>query len=261
MVRHRHQIAIRWTVGTTSGSCETFRLHEGSRMIRAISLSSKCALVALTLQCLGCAADATGTVTAEPGAAVSVVDVAERGESSTSSDDSTSASVSVVRYSPASDPAASDSRTSPYLVTESAFIKHGAVSSETTDPLLDSKEMFTSAFERMSADEKKSMEAQDLAKHYRDALERAVGSQGVVEDLTCGLSLCMGLVSAISRADHDAWDERLLQDSTAARHVILQAIEMNGDRLQNRFLFSTDSAIKGIALPPKRGGESTRYFD
>lgn len=96
------------------------------------------------------------------------------------------------------------------------------------------------------------MEAQDLARHYRSALERAVGVQGVVEDLTCGLSICMGLVSARSRADHDAWDERLYEDSSAARHVILQAVEMNGDRLQNRFLFSTDSGIKAIALPPRR---------
>jgi hypothetical protein len=96
------------------------------------------------------------------------------------------------------------------------------------------------------------MEAQDLAKHYRNAIERAVGAQGVVEDLTCGLSLCMGSVAARSRADHDAWAERLYENPEAVRHVTLHVFEVNGDRLQNRFLFSTDAAIKAIALPPKR---------
>jgi hypothetical protein len=145
-----------------------------------------------------------------------------------------------------------DPKISPYLVTESAFIERGGISSETTDPILESRDLFSKTFERMSEDEKKSMEAQDLAKHYRNALERAVGDLGVVEDLTCGLSLCMGSVAARSRVDHAAWAERLYEDPDAARHVILDVFEMNGDRLQNRFLFSTDSAIKAIVLPPRR---------
>lgn len=145
-----------------------------------------------------------------------------------------------------------DPNASRHLRTESAFIERGGISSENVDPLLESRELFSMAFKRMSEDERKSMNAQDLARHYRNAFERAVAAQGIVEDLTCGLSLCMGSVSARSRADHDAWAERLYADAGAVRHVTFDVFEANGDRLQNRFLFSADAAIKAIILPPKR---------
>jgi len=148
--------------------------------------------------------------------------------------------------------ACTDANASPYLVTESAFIERDGISSQNADPLFESSARFSQALAKMREDEKKSIEAQDLTRHYRSALERAVGTQGVVEDLTCGLSLCMGAVSAGSHADHDAWAERLYQDPGAVRHVILGTIERDGDRFESRFLFSADSAIKAIILPPKR---------
>ncbi|MFI8718741.1 hypothetical protein ACIGHF_12785 [Stenotrophomonas sp. NPDC077464] len=104
----------------------------------------------------------------------------------------------------------------------------------------------------MSEDERKSTDAQDLAKLYRNALERAVGAQGIVQNLACGMSLCMGSVSSQSRADRDAWAERLHEDADAARHVTFDVFEVNGDRIQNRFLFSADPSINAIVLPPRR---------
>lgn len=173
-----------------------------------------CALFAVVLQCIGCAADAMGTGSSDPRAARSLAEAA-----------------------------------SPHLATESEFIKGGGISSEWADPVLESGELFSSALERMSEDEAKSTEAQDVARRYRNALERAVGTQDVVEDLTCGVSLCMGAVSSQSRADRDAWAERLYEDADAVRHVTFDAFETNGDRLHNRFLFSADAAIKAIVLP------------
>ncbi len=209
------------------------------------------ALVAAVLQCVGCQTEAVGT------------DIGDlRGPADVREATSRDAGVIPAAVDPAllfaghparaSDAAAQRPSASAYLVTESAFIVHGAISSERADPLLESMALFSKAMQSMREDERRSMEAQDLARHYRNALERAVGEQGVVADLTCGVSLCMGLVSAPSLADHDAWQERLYEDPAAVRHVTLHALEKNGDQLQNRFLFSTDSAIKGIALPPRR---------
>jgi len=220
-----------------------------------IGWSLRCALGAVALQCVGCAADSMSTHALDAPGALNIEEIGKRGEASTASSpsasDSPSASAPSLRYSLPVDPAARSPEGSAYLATESEFIKGRGISAEATDPLLESKELFSIAFKRMSEEESRSIEAQDLAKHYKSALTRAVGAQGVVEDLTCGLSLCMGSVSAATRADHDAWEDRLHEDPGAVRHVILQAVEMNGGRLQNRFLFSTDAGIKAIVLPRK----------
>lgn len=181
------------------------------------------ALFAVVLQCIGCAADAMGTDSSDPRAARSLAEAA-----------------------------------SPHLATESEFIKGGGISSEWADPVLESGDLFSSALQRMSEDEAESTEAQDLARRYRNALERAVGTQDVVEDLTCGVSLCMGAVSSQSRADRDAWAERLYEDADAVRHVTFDVFEMNGDRLHNRFLFSADVAIKAIVVPADADFDDTR---
>lgn len=217
-----------------------------------IKWSAKCALVAVALQCIGCAADAVGTPPSDPRETLNTRGAANPGGNLTPSSDPVSASVSPLPPALASDPAAPGPKASPYLATESEFIERGGISSEWADPFLESRELFSSALQRMSEDEGKSMEAQDLARRYRNALERAVGAQGVVEDLTCGVSLCMGSVSSRSRADRDAWAERLYEDADAVRHVTFDVFEMNGDRLHNRFLFSADAAIKAIVLPPRR---------
>lgn len=215
-----------------------------------IKSSVRCILVATVLQCIGCStdtagADATGTPEAPTAGAV-----AGPVATATAPDNP----VFAPELRPTSAPVAAklDSDPPAYLPAESAFIAGEGISTEGSDPILESREHFSKALAKMSDDEKKSVEAQDLARHYRNAIERAVGAQGVVEDLTCGLSLCMGSVAARSRADHDAWAERLYEDPDAVRHVTLQVFEVKGDRLQNRFLFSTDAAIKAIALPPKR---------
>lgn len=217
-----------------------------------INWPSKCALVAVALQCIGCAADVTGTDSSYPRAAHRLVETGNPEDTSSVPGDPVSTSVSADRPAWASDPAVADPETSPYLATESEFIERGGISSEWADPFLGSRELFSDALQRMSEDEGKSIEAQDLARRYRNALERAVGAQDVVEDLTCGLSLCMGSVSSRSRADRNAWAERLYEDADAARHVTFDVFEMNGDRLHNRFLFSADAAIKSVALPPRR---------
>ena len=217
-----------------------------------INRPSMCVWVAMALLCVGCAADLTGTDSSDWRAASGRAEAANAEGTPPDPSEPVSASVSADRPTLASDSALEDSNSSAQLATESEFIQQGGISTEWADPVLESRELFSTALRRMSEDERKSMEAQDLTKRYRRALERAVGAQGVVENLTCGLSLCMGSVSSQSRADRDAWAERLYEDADAVRHVTFDVFDMNGDRLHNRFLFSADDAIKAIALPPRR---------
>lgn len=221
-------------------------------MSTQIKWPAMCALLAVVLQCIGCAADAVGVDSSDARAARSLAEAAGSEGTSSEPGDPITTSVSANRPTWVSKPAEDDPRASPYLATESEFIDRGGISSERADLFLESRELFSNALQRMSEDEGKSMEAQNLARRYRNALERAVGTQGVVDDLTCGVSLCMGSVSSRSRADRDAWAERLYEDADAARHVTFDVFEMNGDRLHNRFMFSADAAIKGIVLPPRR---------
>ncbi|MBT2767287.1 hypothetical protein J7J08_06525 [Stenotrophomonas sp. ISL-67] len=78
--------------------------------------------------------------------------------------------------------------------------------------------------------------------------ERAVGTNGAVENLSCGLSVCVGSVRAGSIADHDAWLSRLQEDPGAHTYGFVEAIERTGDQFQSRFVFSTDPALKAILL-------------
>lgn len=135
-----------------------------------------------------------------------------------------------------------------YLATESTLVEQDGLSAGRSDPILESQDMFSRALQKMSSDEGTSLEAADLAKHYRQALERAVGTGGAVEGLSCGLSLCMGAVRASSVEAHEAWLSRLNQDPAAARYGFIETIERVGDQYQSRFLFSTDPALRAIIV-------------
>lgn len=212
----------------------------------------KCVLIAVALQCIGCAVDVVGTHSSDSRAQQEFAEAASPDDTSSGLGDAVTASDFSDRPTWASDPAIHDPEVSTYLASESEFIERGGISSEQADPLLESRELFMNAIQRMREDEEKSIEAQDLARHYRSALERAVGEHDVVEDVTCGLSLCMGSVSSRSRADRDAWAQRLYEDTDAVRHVTFDVFDRYDGRLHNRFLFSADDAIRAIALPPRR---------
>jgi hypothetical protein len=137
---------------------------------------------------------------------------------------------------------------SPYLSTESTLIEQDALSADRADEILEDGALFAKALERMRDDEKTSMEAQDLARHHRSVLVRAAGTQGVVNDLTCGLSLCIGAVTAHSREDHDAWHGRLVKDPAARRYGAIHWIEPVADQFQKRFVFSADPAVATIHM-------------
>lgn len=207
----------------------------------------RCTIVAVALQCIGCAADTAGT---DPGEMRNTTEVRK------------DAGQEGVSTPPGIDPlGAPDARptldaaekgrdlvASPYLSTESTLIEQDALSADRADEILEDRALFAKALERMRDDEKTSMEAQDLARHHRSVLVRAVGSQGVVDDLACGLSLCIGAVTAHSREHHDAWHGRLVKDPAARRYGAIHWIEPVADQFQKRFVFSADPAVAAIHM-------------
>ncbi|MBT2767175.1 hypothetical protein J7J08_05960 [Stenotrophomonas sp. ISL-67] len=151
-----------------------------------------------------------------------------------------------VLRSPAEDRKAGNPEASPYLATESELIVHSSISIDMSNEMLVDNALFSSALERMRGEEMTSVEAQKLATHHREVLERAVGELGVVENLTCGLSLCIGSVTSLTQADHEAWSRRLVRDPAARRYGAVHSYAPVGDQLQQRFVFSTDPAVAAL---------------
>jgi hypothetical protein len=206
---------------------------------------ARCAFLAALLHCVGCslqAVDAKGGVQHEehPSSEHAIQRQMEN------TDRRTSAEGPTLRPSSGSSPESRALADSTYLPTESELIEEAGISAAISDEIVESQDAFSKALRRISSDENSSMEAQDLAKHYRSAFERAVGTSGAVENISCGLSICIGSVTAGSIADHDAWLGHLQEDPGAETYGFIEAIERNGDQFQSRFVFSTDPAINAI---------------
>lgn len=205
-----------------------------------------CTAFAALLNCVGCSVQG---IDAEPGAGSETVALAEHSNpDSLESQHRISADGSILR--PSSGPGLESEALVdlPYLPTESALVEKDGISANLADEIIESQGAFSEALIKMARDEIKSMEAQDLAKHYRGAIERAVGKNGAVENLSCGLSVCVGSVRAASIADHDAWLSRLQEDPGADTFGFIEAIERTGDQFQSRFVFSTDPVLKAIVV-------------
>ncbi len=204
-------------------------------------------LVALALQSTGCAAGKIGTYPGEMRAAPNVREDARQEDAETRpGSDAPSASVAGPALAYAE--IAQDSAISSFLATESTLIVEDSISIDRSREMLEDNALFSSALASMLDEEKTSTEAQRLASHHRDVLERAVGQLGVVEDLTCGLSLCIGSVLSLTQADHEAWSRRLVKDPAARRYGAVHSYEPMGEQLQHRFVFSADPAVAALFL-------------
>lgn len=204
-------------------------------------------VVAVVLHCLGCAAD---TMDPQPAGMRHATEVHNDGgqEAAANRASRDPDGLPAMRPMLADAQKARDPAASAYLATEATMIEQDGISGERSDEILEDTALFSKALARMSDDEKTSMEAQELARHHRNVLVRAVGDQGVVEDLTCGLSLCMGAVTARSQVDHDAWHGRLAKDPAARRYGAIHRFEPVGDQVQKRFVFSADPAVAAIYM-------------
>lgn len=135
------------------------------------------------------------------------------------------------------------------LATESTLVADQGVSAQVATDLLSSPEHLAKAVQKMERDASGSPEAQDLAKHYRSAISRAVGSDGAVENFSCGLSVCAGSVRSRLDVDQDAWVSRLNDDKSALTYSYVDTAERVGGFNEIRFVFSTDPALNAIVTP------------
>lgn len=135
---------------------------------------------------------------------------------------------------------------SAYLSTESDMVDEGKISAQKATEVLASSKSLSRTVEAMERDAAKSLEARDLTKLYRESLARAVDGAGVVDNFSCGLSLCVGSVRVRSLADQDAWSARFEQDPSARSYSFVVTSERMGDSYEQRFMFSTDPGMNGI---------------
>jgi hypothetical protein len=136
-----------------------------------------------------------------------------------------------------------------YLAPETRFIKHGGLDSDSANEVLGSSEAFSRPANEMSAAATMSMEALDLADHYRRALADVIGTDGTVMTFACGLSMCMGSVHTRPVVDSDSWTYRFLDAPSTRVFGHLRAVERIGNVTESRFIFSTDPDIPGIVVP------------
>lgn len=135
-----------------------------------------------------------------------------------------------------------------FLRTEESFVDHDGISTSMAMQILSSGDKLAKAIERMTADASGSMEAQDLSRHYRSALARAVGDKGDIASFACGLSICAGSVRTRTPEEGDAWRYRFLDDSAARTYGNVSDVEDLGGVYETRFMFSTDPAVPALTI-------------
>lgn len=133
------------------------------------------------------------------------------------------------------------------LRSESALVFKEGISILAAENLLTSSSNMSDAIKRLSEEAASSPEVQDLTRHYRSALERAMAQEGVLEGFSCGLSICIGLVRSGSLAGHETWSRRFASDAAAPTYSYADASEDSRMGYENRFIFSTDPALRAIS--------------
>ncbi len=133
------------------------------------------------------------------------------------------------------------------LRSESALMFKDGISILAAEDLLQSSRKMSDAINRMTQDAASSPEAQDLTRHYRSSLERAMGQEGVLERFSCGLSICIGIARTRSSADHEAWGHRFASDASSPTYSYAEASEHSWMGYENRFIFSTDPEMSSIS--------------
>lgn len=134
-----------------------------------------------------------------------------------------------------------------YLAAESRFVLNGGISSQSAEHLLHSSRNMTDAIDQLSQEAASRPEALALTAHYRSSLSHTMGQTTVLERLSCGLSICVGIARARSEADHAAWSSRFANTTSSPTYSFAEASESVAGGYENRFIFSTDPALNAIS--------------
>lgn len=207
---------------------------------------TQCSLIlAAALMCTSCSEDERGALSSadippSSGTRTGNTELADDLEDQISVSPKMGSTVAGPRGSTSNDPSSS------YLSTEFDLVDEGKLSAQKATEVLASSRSLSRAVEAMERDAAKSLEARDLTKHYREGLARAIDGAGVVDNFSCGLSLCVGSVRVGSLADQEAWTTRFEQDPSARSYSYVVTSERIGDSYEQRFMFSTDPGMNGI---------------
>ncbi|BAV99319.1 hypothetical protein [Lysobacter enzymogenes] len=138
------------------------------------------------------------------------------------------------------DPASSPGQSGRYLPAESKLLRGNAMSVEATRSAL-MFEGFDASMAEFAAQAARDPNARDLSARYRAAILRQLGGSGMLVDLQCGLSLCMGTIRTKDRAAMDAWVDRFGQSADTPNFVFTRfAKKRASGEFDNRFVFSSD---------------------
>lgn len=154
----------------------------------------------------------------------------------------------VTPHSTGQGPSSSDPKMSGYLKAELQYIGKGGIEANDVDQVLQSRHAFTSALLAFDEQASSSLEAQDMTRHFRAVMLRALGENMTVHSLSCGLSVCMGSVQSGSKFD-DTWAHAFFDHGSIKVFGFIEAADQIGGLHERRFLFSMDPELPGIIVP------------
>ncbi|MGO1003406.1 hypothetical protein [Lysobacter sp. CA196] len=149
-------------------------------------------------------------------------------------------------------PSPSAAPPSAYLPAESKLLAEGGLATERAVALLQSDKQFQQAARAFDQGAANSLEAQDLAAHYKAAVARGLSNKEVLRDFSCGLSLCIGSIRTKSADDYTAWSERFAKDTGAPTYSFMETTKkLSEGEYESRFVFSTDPGANSMTAPGK----------
>lgn len=140
-----------------------------------------------------------------------------------------------------------DQRATSYLKAEERYIGQGGIEADAIDQVLQSRQAFASAVQALGAESVRSMDAQDMTRHFRTVMELALGKEMAISSLACGLSVCLGSVQKGSAFD-DGWAHTFLDHEAIKVFGFVQAEDRLGDAHERRFLFSMDPELPAVIV-------------
>ncbi|WP_312316367.1 hypothetical protein [Stenotrophomonas sp.] len=154
---------------------------------------------------------------------------------------------SVTPHSTGELPSSTSTRASHHLEAEEKYIGEVGIEADAIDQVLQSREAFTTALHALDSESIRSMEAQDLTRHFRAVMELALGNEVTVSSLACGLSVCLGSVQKRAEID-EKWAHTFLDHDAIKVFGFGQAEDQMGDVHERRFLFSIDPGLPGVIV-------------
>lgn len=135
-----------------------------------------------------------------------------------------------------------------HLKAEAKLVGRGGLESDEVEHVLLSREAFAATVQALDQEATGSIEAQDITRLVRIAIDRKLTTDMRLSSLSCGVSVCMGSVEKGSEFAKN-WSIAKLEDDVLKFHAVAQSMEKIGGVYENRFVFSTDPGLRNFVGP------------